>query len=125
MPPHTLVPVFLSLSAALSSVRITLAERTVELCAYITIIPASEQILNDLGMPIPWRLSGSPSESKVSKTEPLNQIRRPSTYWLEFLLTTMLLPFLAALAFIRVAFRLDLAHYFSKYEEPVKSLKVQ
>lgn len=87
---------------------------------------ASEQILNDLSMEIPWKLSGSPYESKVSKTEPLNQIRRPKTYWLEFLLTTMLLPFLAALAFIRVAFRLDLAHYFSKYEVPVKStIKVQ
>lgn len=87
---------------------------------------ASEQVLNDLGMEIPWKLSGSPYESKVSKTEPLNQIRRPSTYWLEFILTTMLLPFLAALALIRVAFRLDLAHYFSKYEAPVKhTIKVQ
>lgn len=77
-------------------------------------------------MDIPWKPSGSPYESKVSKTEPLNQIKRPSTYWLEFILTTMLLPFIAALFVIRIAFRLDLAHYFSKYEQPVKSsIKVQ
>ncbi|KAK9895670.1 phytoene desaturase, partial [Cystobasidium minutum MCA 4210] len=81
----------------------------------------SEQILRDLGMDIPWKLSGSPYESKVSKTEPLNQIKRPSTYWVEALLTTMLLPFLAALFVIRFVFKLDLASYFSKYEEPVKS----
>lgn len=68
-------------------------------------------------MPIPWRLSGLPLESQVDKTHPMNQIKRPKYYWTELFATTLLLPILATLMFVRIAFRMDLAKYFSKYVE--------
>lgn len=66
-------------------------------------------------MPIPWKESGSPLESKVSKANPLNQVKRPKTLWAELFLTTMLLPVLATLVLVRIAFRLDTHRYFGKY----------
>lgn len=75
----------------------------------------SEQILKDLGMAIPWKPAGSPLESQTSKANPLNVIKRPKTLWVEAILTTMLLPLLAALFIVRVLFGLDTHRYFGKY----------
>lgn len=77
----------------------------------------SEQILNDLHMRIPWKLSGSPAESQVSKTEPLNLVKRPVTYWYEVFITTMLLPIIATVFVIRMIFKLDMPNYYAKYYE--------
>ena len=79
--------------------------------------PASEQILNDLHMRIPWKLSGSPAASQVSKTEPLNLVKRPVTYWYEVFITTMLLPIIATVFVIRMIFKLDMPNYYAKYYE--------
>jgi len=77
----------------------------------------SEQILNDLNMRIPWKLSGSPDKDLVSRSSSLNQIKRPKTLWYEVFITTMLLPIIATLFVVRMTFKLDLARYFSKYVE--------
>lgn len=77
---------------------------------------ASEQILNDLKVPIPWKLSGTPAESKVNKNDRLNQIRRPKTYWYEMLASTVMLPLILTVLLVRIIFRYDMAKYFRSYE---------
>jgi len=76
----------------------------------------SEQILNDLKVPIPWKLSGTPAESKVNKNDRLNQIRRPKTYWYEMLASTVMLPLILTVLLVRIIFRYDMAKYFRSYE---------
>lgn len=84
---------------------------------------ASEQILNDLNIPIPWTLAGQASEAKVNRNKPLNVCKPPRTLAWETFITTLLLPIVLTVLFIRTILGLNVANYFSTYEQSRQRIK--
>jgi phytoene desaturase (3,4-didehydrolycopene-forming) len=114
--PGTGVPVVVC-GAKLSKLTATLHFRPSERNANELPFIASEQVLNDLKMDIPWKLAGEAADAPVNRSQPLNQLTRPVPSFQEKIANLFLLPIVIALFLIRLVFRYDTARYFERYEK--------